>query len=589
MRRALELDPNNGAAHFHAGVLSHWRGQRDAAMAEYRLAITLGNLADAHHHLGLALHETGRHIEGIESIRRAIALDDGLAEAHYSLGCVLKTIGKWDEAESALRSAIELRPDYAEAWNNLGYLRFDQGRLEEAIECHQTALKHEPNHAGAHGNLGRDYWSMGMAGEAVAQWRKAVELKPEDWEFGSALAQVMNYDPGIDRETIFRTHVAWGKKHAEPLTASAMPLRNNRDPRRRLRVAYLSADLREHPVGFFIAPILANLNRREFEVICYASNPASGPFSARLQSMADGWREVTLDSNEAVAELIRRAQIDILVDLAGHTGHNRLMVTARRAAPVQVSHFGYPNTTGMTAMDYRISDAFADPTGAERFYTETLVRLPGIAWCYDPTLTPFPDEGPAPVESNGYISFGSLNNPAKLNDRVLSLWGAILRERPDARLIMATVGPAENRVRRVLVKTGARAEQIELVGKLGRYEYLALHNRIDICLDPFPYNGAVTTCDALWMGVPVVTREGDSYVSRQGVAVLRAVKLDELIAGSPERYKQIALELAEDVTQLGRLRQELRGRLKASPVMSFKTYAEDLGRAYRRIWRDWCR
>jgi predicted O-linked N-acetylglucosamine transferase (SPINDLY family) len=397
------------------------------------------------------------------------------------------------------------------------------------------------------------------------------------------------YLPQPDPQTLFLEHRRWAERHAAPLAAEARPYANDPAPDRPLRVGYVSPDLREHPVASFLTPVLAHHDRSRFHVTCYADVARPDGVTRHLQTLADAWRDLPGRSDAQVADLIQADSTDILVDLAGHTACNRLLVFARKPAPVQVTHFGYPNTTGLSTMDYRISDRYADPPGrTEAYHTEELVRLPEVAWCYRPLAAP--EVTPLPARAAGHVTFGSLNNLAKITPQAIALWSELLRAVPGSRLVLLTGAgsQADQRLHDLFGQHGIDRARLELLGRRPRDRYLALYQEMDIALDPFPYNGGVTTCDALWMGVPVVTLAGESYVSRQGVALLSNLGLDDWVAGAPDAYVDIATRWAHDVEGLGRLRAGLRERMTNSPLTDGLRFTRFLAEAYRWMWQRWC-
>jgi predicted O-linked N-acetylglucosamine transferase (SPINDLY family) len=401
---------------------------------------------------------------------------------------------------------------------------------------------------------------------------------------------LLNYDPAYDSPTIFAEHRAWGARHADPLTAQA-PLRaNDRTPDRRLRVGYVSSHFLAHAVNFFVEPILASHDHRHFEVFCYSNVAQQDATTQRLRSYADTWRSIVGLSDRETSDLARDDRIDILVDLAGHIGGTRLLVFAHKPAPVQVTYIGYQNTTGMLAMDYRLTDDYSDPPGAtDEFYTEKLVRLPRIFFCYMPS-NDAPAVSQPPVLENGVVTFGSFNNITKVTPQVLEAWARILVRVPNSRLIL--LADMAESLKSYLISTfenyGVSRERLELADRRPREGYLELIQRADIALDPFPFNGHTTTCDALWQGVPVVTLSGGSYVSRFGGSGLATLGLNDLIAADVQHYIEIASGLASDSSRLQHLRATLRERMAASPLMDFTGFTRNLEAEYRKMWIDWC-
>jgi len=362
------------------------------------------------------------------------------------------------------------------------------------------------------------------------------------------------------------------------------------EPNRRLRVGYVSADFRWHCQRFFVVPLFTHHDRGQIEIFCYSNVRDPDAMTDRIRGLAGHWRDIVGLDDASAAQTIRKDRIDILVDLTMHMDGNRLPLFARKPAPVQVCWLAYPGTTGMTAMDYRVTDRFLDPPerSTEEAYSERSIRLPDTFWCYDP-LTEEPEVGPLPAKASGHVVFGSLNNFCKVNDALLDLWARVLRETAGSRLVlMAPPGDARRRVLGTFAKHGVESGRIDLAGKMPHAEYLGLYRRIDICLDPVPYNGHTTSLDAFWMGVPVVTRVGDTVVGRAGLCQAMNLGLPELVATTSDEYVAIAVALAGDLERLERLRASLRSRMRSSPLMDGARFARNLERAYREIWQRWC-
>jgi predicted O-linked N-acetylglucosamine transferase (SPINDLY family) len=623
-RRALGLQPDSADTHLNLGITLAVQGRFDEAAASYRQALRLRpDYPEAHNNLSAALHEQGQLGEAVGHLRQALALRPDFAEAQYNLGNAQRELGNLGEAIDAYRRALRLAPHHAQALCNLGVILQEQQREAEAADCFRQAIRSQPNYPEAHYNLGnvsRDLWKLddaaasfrealrlrpddaralyglgltlqtqGLVEEAVACLRRVVALQPDDARVHSALLLSLAYLPASDPAALLREHQTWAARHADVLTAAAPPHGNRPEPERLLRVGYVSPDLRQHPVAFFLEPILAHRTRTDFHVTCYANVARPDAYTKRFQALADSWRNIAGLPDDRVAEQIRDDGIDLLVDLAGHTAGRRLLVFARRPAPVQMTHFGYPCTTGLTAMDYRITDALADPAGStESFYNEELVRLPEVAWCYAPPACP--DVGPLPARTAGWVTFGSMNNLAKVTQPVLALWARLLHTIAGSRLVMLTgAGPAtDQRLREEFASHGIDASRLEFLGRLPQPEYLACYGRLDLCLDPFPYNGGVTTCDALWMGVPVISLAGSCYVSRQGVSLLSNVGLHDFIAATADDYLALADRWARNLNELEMLRRDLRERMRSSPLCSASRFTRFLEEAYRQMWRRWC-
>ena len=591
-RQAIAIKPNYAMAHSNLGIALNDQGILDEAIAAYRQAIAIKpDYAEAHSNFGNALKNQGRLDEAVAAHRQAITVKPDFAEAHSNLGNALKNQGKLDEAIAAYRQAIAIKPDYAEAHSNLGNALKNQGKLEAAIASYRQAIATDPDLAEAHSNLGIALSNQGKLEEAIASYRQAIATNPDLAEAHSNLLFCLNYDDKSTAAQLFAAHREWDERYGRPLSRPTV-YANERETERRLRVGYVSPDFRQHSVAYFLEPLLKGHDRQAVEVFCYAEVRQPDSVTARLHGLADHWLTTVGLSDDELAERIRADGIDILVDLAGHTAHNRLPVFARKPAPVQATWLGYPNTTGLEAIDYRLVDAVTDPAGeADAWASETLVRLEGGFLCYG-GLRDAPEPTAPPCLNAGTVTFGSFNNPAKVSAATFDAWARLLARLPQARLLLKGKPFADATRALFLAHLGERgvaAERVELVAWLpNNAAHLALYDRIDIALDPFPYNGATTTCEALWMGVPVVTLRGDRHAGRVGASLLGQIGLPDLIANSVEEYVEIALALAGDPGRLHDLRRSLRPRLAESPLCDGHAFARKVEVAYRAMWRRWC-
>jgi protein O-GlcNAc transferase len=621
-RRAVELEPNDPSAWVHLASVLGSLGRCEEAAACYERAVELrpddagalnelaavrmgqGRLAEAidcyertlrlrpaaaglYNNLGLALLEHGQNREAMLSFHQALYLQPDLAEAHNNLGLALMNQGRKEEAVLRFQRALDLHPGLADAHNNLGLARAAQDLPDEAFACYQRALEVDPCHFGALANLGNTYKDQGCLTEAIICYRNALAFRPHEPKIHSNLLLALNYQPGVNSEAILCESQRFAAAHAAPLAAPVKRFEARPLAGRRLRIGYVSADYREHPVAYFLEPILASHNRRRFEMFCYADVLEADAVTQRLRGHADHWRSLVGLSDAQAAEAIHQDGIEILVDLAGHTGGNRLLVFARKPAPIQASYLGYLGTTGLPTIDYYITDVHADPPGlSEAHYQERLIRLPECAFCYWPGTAP--ETGSVvPARQIGRVTFGCLNNLAKVSEEVLCLWVRILAAVPGSRLLLRSGAgrQAENRVHDILARHAVAPDRVMFHGNTpSRFDYLKLYQAVDLCLDPFPYHGVTTTCDALWMGVPVISLAGQTSVSRQGVRFLTSVGLQELIAETPDVYVRIASDLAGDLPRLTALRCGLRERMRRSPLMDALQLTHHLEEAYRAMW-----
>lgn len=571
----------------------------------------------------------GRYEEAVSSCDQIIALQPGNADAHSNRGIALYTLRRLKMAESAFRAALAINPSLVSAGNNLGMLLKDMGRNEEALEVIErvltanpalparqqasiyanlalvqlranlfesgerscrAALRLDPSCVQAHNNLAQALKEQGRIAESVAQQRVAIALAPDRGGLHSNLLFDLNYLSDSDKRDLAREHKMWGERHAAgaPYLYVNIP-----DPERRIRVGYVSPDFRAHSVAFFIEPLLVSHDRRNVEVFCYANLIQGDAVTDHLRLHSDHWCNVWSMDDGRFAERVRADRIDILVDLAGHTSGNRLKVFGMKPAPVQVTWLGYPNTTGLRQIDYRFTDEWADPPGdSDAFHTERLVRLPHGFLCYKP-LDDSPAVAQPPNEKNGYVTFGCFNNSAKVNAFLLDVWSTILQELPNSRLLLKSrqlLGPdLQKRLHDGLAQRGVDAQRVEILGRVrSTTDHLALYGNVDIALDTFPYNGTTTTCEALWMGVPVIAMAGDRHAGRVGVSLLRGLGLDELIASTPDDYRRVAVELATDPVRMAGYRTALRERMRCSALTDAAGFARDIEAVYRVMWRKWC-
>ncbi len=545
--------------------------------------------------LGQLLIRRGRFTEAIDEYRRAIALAPAMAIAHNNLGYALDLVGRSEEAEQSLRRATELDPNYAEPWANLGTLRWKQDRFDEAIEFCRRAIALKPDLAAPKATLGASLQQIARHREAAEVLSEAIKSRSGNptmaSQLGSTLVMLLNYSADSSPAEVYSAHMQWGEQHA-PRLAQRPLYRNERNPDRKLRVGYVSPDFRRHSVNYFLEPFLRNHDHDRLEITCYADEIGSDSSTERLRSYADRWRKVNPLSARDLAKRIVTDEIDLLVDLAGHTAHNRLLTFALAPAPIQVAYLGYPATTGLSQIGYRLTDSLADPPGmTEAFHSERLVRLDPSFLCYRiPEELPTPSALPA--LSSGHITFGCFNALVKITQPALRLWARVLGAVPGSRMMMkfsAVSDSARQMILKEFSANGISADRVELLGRVPTFvEHMDFYRRMDIALDPFPYNGTTTTCEALAMGLPVVTLAGASHAGRVGVSLMTNVGLPGMVAQGGEDYVRIARELAEDVEGLSVLRAGLRRQLETSVLCDERRFTRGLEDAYRKMWLDWC-
>ena len=510
----------------------------------------------------------------------------------YGLAEVGFITGQPDLVIDIMRRCIQLDPDDGGAYHNLGNALRSKGLHDEALDALGNAIRLTPDLADAHNTLGLTLKDLGRTDEAVAAFRTAVSLNPSFAIAHSNLLMFLNYHPANTPRAVFEEHRQWSGSHEAALKSQILPSPNDRDPERRLRVGYVSPDLRQHSVAYFLLPLLEHHDRNQVHVTAYSNSAVADETTQRIQRSVDSWRIIAGAPDEQVAAQIRADRIDILVDLSGHTAGHRLQVFARRPAPVQLTWLGYPGTTGLDAMDYRCSDPQADPPGdATRFSSEQVLRLPQTAWCYEP-LSGAPPVAPPPALTTSTVTFGSFNNFGKLSSATLEMWAEVLRQTPGSRLVLKNVAmrsaAAVNYAHELLGSKGIGAERLQLLEQnTSLLDHLNQYNRIDVSLDTFPYHGTTTTCEALWMGVPTITLAGPHHASRAGVSLLASVGLGDLIAETPGEYVDKAVQLAGDLPRLIEIRAGLRERMLDSPLMDGRSFARDMEAGYRQVWRTW--
>jgi protein O-GlcNAc transferase len=592
-QRALALNPDYVEAHNNLGNAFQDQGRLDEAVAEYQRALAL-NPAHAHHHnnLGNVFRRQTKLDEAEAEYQRALDLNPNFAEAHNNLGNIFQDQGKLSLAEAQFQRALAVRPGYAEAHNNLGNVLRDQGKLDKAVAQYQRALELKPELAEAHNNLGAVFKDQGKLDQAIRQLERALTVKPDFVTAHSNLLFCLMYDEKLSANAIFAAHQQWDIRYGRGIQRPrSYP--NDRSAGRRLKIGYVSGDFRQHPVAWFFEPLLAAHDREAVESFCYAEVKRPDDVTERIKALADHWRVTVGRSDESVAAEITADGIDVLVDLAGHTAANRLTVFTRKPAPVQVNWLGYPNSTGLSAIDYRLVDAVTDPEDDIRARTsEKLVRLDGTFLCYGPP-NDAPPPAPPPSLESGIITFGSFNNPTKYSAATMDAWASLLSQLPEARLLLKGLPFSDDPTRASYYarfgECGVPTERVTLLGRTpDRRTHLAQYRDIDVALDPFPYNGTTTTCEALWMGVPVVTLRGDRHSGRVGASLMASVGLDELIAHDVEEYVNIAVRLAHDRFRLLDLRNSLRAQMRASRLCDAPKFARKIEAAYRSIWQHWC-
>jgi protein O-GlcNAc transferase len=568
-------------------------GRLDEASASLRQVLAADRVhAEANRLMGLILFQTGQPQQGISLVERAVASAPTRADIRFLHGSMLATIGELGRAIETLERGVEADPRNAQAHALLATCYLQIKDLDAAEDQYKAALDIEPNHPEARTNYAAVLNTLGRPQEAAAFFRETARLHPGHPGVLTNYAVALNYASGIAPEEILGAHQAYGRAlmalPGQPQTSWS----NKRDPDKKLRVGLVSPDLWEHSVGYFVRPFLENKDRRQVEYTAYATAARNDAAAQRIARACDSARDMSRANDQQLLHQIRQDGIDILLELSGQTQGNRLAALRLRAAPIQATYIGYPNTTGVPTIDYRIVDSLTDPPGAEQWATEKLVRLDPCFLCYSPPDAA-PEPTPPPSLSQDFITFGSFNALKKITPAVVALWANVLHAVPRSRLILKAGGLESPRAREhlstLLKQRGIPEIRFDLLGKTdSKLEHFRAYSALDVALDTFPYNGTTTTCEALWMGVPVVSRTGALHAGRVGLSLLSNINLRELAADSDDEFITIAKRLAEVPQRLVDLRTGLRLRMMASPLCDGQPFTRRLEAALRQMWRAWC-
>ena len=524
----------------------------------------------------------------------AIAIDPKNSQRHYILGGILDKTGASEKAIKSYQKAIKLKPDFIEALNNLGLVFKKNNQYQEAIQCFKKALYTHNESPTIWANLGNVYKESGQMALATDALEKAIAIDPSLTAVYSNLLLALNYNANIPPESIFQKHKQWEESYLKAHTKGDYAFTDRHAQQAKLNIGYISPDLHNHSVAYFVEPLLKEHDKKKYEIFAYYNNTKSDPTNKRLRSYVDHWQNVASLSDEQLADKVFEDKIDILVDLAGHSANNRLGVFARKPAPVQVSWLGYPNTSGLSAIDYRITDNIADPIGdSDKFNSETLIRLKDGFLCYrgrDDFLIP----EKIPYDKNGYITFGSFNNYVKVTPEVIRAWSDILKAVPDSKLIIKSNQLSDKITKQscqaLFKKNGIALNRLTLLGFLPNpTDHMSYYSKVDIGLDPFPYNGTTTTFEALWMGVPSITFSGNNHASRVGASILSRIDLHSYITHDLEGYIALAKTKANELDELRVLRATLRSKMKSSVLCDEKRFTQELESTFQSIWTKFCR
>ncbi|MBF0195352.1 MAG: tetratricopeptide repeat protein [Magnetococcales bacterium] len=586
-KKAIAIQPEYAEAYSNLGNTLQLQGKLDEGVLFFKKAISINpEFTQAYNNLGNLLQMQGKLVEAIGCYQKAVSLQPGYTEAYSNLGNALQQQGKLLAAVECYQKAVTLKPDYSEAYNNLGNALQELGRLDEAVTNFQKAIDFNLNYSDAYNNLGNALKEQGKLAQGIASFKKAIAINPNFADAHSNMLFCMNYG-NYDSQSLFDEHKIWGEKYAANLPTFTNKQTDKSEEK--LRIGFVSADFRQHSVSFFLEALFSSYNKQKLEFFCYSNSHKEDAVTAIFKNLVDGWQKIIGCSDKQVVEIIKEDNIDILVDLSGHTQNHRLKVFAMKPAPIQVTWLGYPNTTGLTTVDYRFTDSIADPTGiSDQLHTEKLIRLENGFLNYQPPNN-CPEVAQLPMQSNGYCTYASFNNLAKITPQVVKTWAQILNATPDSKLLIKNKSFSCPHVKQsyldLFAKESIAANRLEFLPTTKTiFDHLSIYNKVDISLDTFPYNGTTTTCESLWMGTPAIVLLGDSHGSRVGASILTQVGMDSLIAKNHDDYIAKAISLAKDATKLEPLRCEMRDRMLTSPLCDAKAFSNKLENAFFNMW-----
>ncbi len=621
-QQLIVKQPEFSEVYVHQGVVLSILGRfEDAARAFQETIRRVPGHAQAQGNLGIALCHLKRYEEALWLLRSAVARAPQSADFHASLGAALHGTGQVDAALAECQAALGLVPNHVQALNLTIYILRTTGRVKDAVALARKVAVLLPNFpfvqincgeclheadllddAADHyerlldrklvtgdilNNLGNIYKDQGRLDEALAQFRKALAVEPSPMFFGN-MVYTMHYHPGYSAEAIFAELQVFDRTFIRPLRPTQRPHENDRNPERKLRVGYLSTEFRQHALGLYLVPLLENHDQSQFEIYCYADVAKPDYYTYRHRQCAAVWRDTHDLTDAALAENIRRDRIDILIDLHQHMGGNRMPIYGRKPAPVQIGFAGYPNTSGVSTIDYRLTDPYLEPADEPAVpSSERVLRLPHTFWCYHAVIEVPVNELPA--LANGHITFGNLNNFCKLNEETYHLWAQIMGGVENSRLLLlAPEGAHRDRTIASLGRLGISAERVAFVPRAASPDYYKYYHRIDMGLDSFPYNGHTTSLDSFWMGVPVTSYIGPTPWGRGTWSQASNLGVRELVGRNGQEFVRLSIGLAQDLPRLAEYRRTLRARLRGSPLLDAKGFARGVEEAYREAWRRWC-
>ncbi len=589
-KTAIRLTPEDAGAYNNLGSALLAQGKIEDAIIAFNNSIKIKpENASTYNNLGRAYKDLGNTEDAIKCFEKAIYNDSGSLLAYNLLGNLYQDKGKESKSIPLYEKALSIKPENAVLNNNFGNALRKLGLSQQAINKYKKAIELQPNFIEAYNNLGSAFTDIGETFDAIEMFKKAYALKTDYVPSIVNLLLTINYSSKIENEYIYEKTTELAAlidiKGAGEITNVSI------DKQRKLKIGYVSGDFSNHPIGYFIEAVLTQHNKSTFDVTCYSNSIKFDDLTKQIKKAVNYWRNIHALTDDDVAEMIMEDKIDILVDLSGYTNKNRLPIFARRNAPVQVTWLGYFATTGLKNMDYILADKYVLPEGEERYFTETVRRLPDSYLCFVPPSCKISVEDPPSLKS-GQITFGCFNNFSKLNPEVFKLWSEIMHDVPGSRLFLKyrqySDDVIKQKVYQEFFRHGIKNDRIIMEGSSPREELLKQYNQVDIALDPFLFGGGTTTAESVWMGVPVVTLRGNRWVGRVSESILSTMGHQELIANSSEDYKKIAVSLSSDSEKILEYKNNLRKTLLSSPLCNGKRFARNLEGEYRKMWQEWC-
>ena len=595
LQRAREIDPQYVNSVYTLAVVLQDRGKLEEAISCYRAAEVLRpDHAKTHNNMGSAYLQLNRRDEAISCFKKALQLDPKFFMANYNLGSAYYLDRQFSAAKQCFQRVLTQQPTFAQAHNNYANLLKDEGQLKLAADEYRLAIRHNPSLAEAHFNLANVLMKIWHIEEALVLLEQLIKINPQHAIGYSNYLFYAHYSDRFNLEDFYRMACNWEKSQLPEISKRIGELKftNNPDPERKLKIGYVSADFCLHPVGFFLEGVFASHDKSLVEIYCYYNYPKQDAQTAYFVSQSDHWRDIHGVSDEKVDALIRQDEIDIMVDLTGHTDENRMLLLAGKPAPIQVTWLGYCDTTGLQSMDYLLADETVIPSGTNQKFSESVWHLPECYINYVPREYS-PEIDDASANTNHPVTFGCFNNLSKITESMLQLWSRILHGVENSQILIRCPQfkdvEISTRVTAVLLQNGINPERIMLEHNyLEHRDFLGRYKDVDISLDTSPYNGVTTTCDSLWMGVPVVTLLGEHFISRNSASILNAVGLPELIATSPQQYINIAIDLANQPSKRNSIKSVLRKNFGESVLGDSIRFTRNLEEAYRKMWRKWC-